>query len=373
LLLPAVLTAIVALQAPLVWALGRLTGRLWLFAVIAAILTATFVTGLSRPRAIWAAPSRARLYLGMWPFFLWWTEALIFALLLPITVALRAALGLPAPAVLLATIVVAAVGVWLTLGQRPRLREREVWVAALPAVFDGYRIAQISDLHCGPFVSGQRVTGWVNAVNALRPDLIAVTGDLIASGSAFISIVADALGKLSARDGVFACMGNHDYFGDGEAMVRALERAGLTVLRNRGVEVGRNGAKLFVAGIDDTWTSRNDMSRALAGRPERTPTVLLAHDPSVFPDAVERSIDLTLSGHTHGGQIALPVFGRRVNLAKVMTRFTTDLYRSGSSTLYVNRGLGTTGPPVRLAVPPEIALITLRRAPSAEAAADVAA
>jgi predicted MPP superfamily phosphohydrolase len=102
------------------------------------------------------------------------------------------------------------------------------------------------------------------------------------------------------------------------------------VLRNRGVDVRRGGASLHLAGVDDTWTGRHDLDRALAARPPGSPVVLLAHDPSLFPEAAARGVDLTLSGHTHGGQLGLPMFARRVNLARLMTSFTTDLYRSVS-------------------------------------------
>jgi predicted MPP superfamily phosphohydrolase len=266
-------------------------------------------------------------------------------------------------------LIVAAAGAALSLHQRPRIREREIEVDGLPEAFDGYRIAQISDLHCGPFASGRRVERWVATTNRLEADLIAVTGDLIASGSEYVDTVARALGGLRARDGAFAAMGNHDYFGDGEAMVSALEGAGLTVLRNRGVELRRGAAAIWLAGVDDTWTRRHDLGRALAGRPPGMPAVLLALDPVLFPDAAERGVDLVLSGHTHGGQVAVPLLARKLNLARLITRFTSGVYRSGSTTLYVNRGLGTTGPPVRLAVAPEIAVLTLRRSAAASARA----
>ena len=141
------------------------------------------------------------------------------------------------------------------------------------------------------------------------------------------------------------------------------------MLRNRGVELRRDGAAIWLAGVDDTWTRRHDLPRALAERPAGMPAVLLAHDPVLFPDAAARGVDLVLSGHTHGGQVAVPLFARKLNLARLMTRFTSGVYRSGTTTLYVNRGLGTTGPPVRLAVAPEIAVITLRRAATARARA----
>ena len=264
----------------------------------------------------------------------------------------------------------ALIGTLMAFVGGPRLREHEIEIAGLPPAFDGYRVAQISDLHCGPFADGARVDRWVAAVNRLEVDLVAVTGDLIASGSAFVPVVATSLGKLRGRDGVFACMGNHDYFTDGEEMAFALERAGLTLLRNRGVSIRRDDAVLYVAGVDDTWTKRNDLDRALADRPAAASTLLLAHDPVLFPDAAKRGVDLTLSGHTHGGQIGVPFFARRFNLARVITRFTTGLYRMGAAALYVNRGLGTTGMPIRLSVPAEIAVLTLRRAPEAEGERD---
>jgi len=359
----------VGLQIPLVAALGHLVGYLPLFMALPALLTAAFIGGMVRGRTAWATPGPFRLYLVLWPFFIWWTLAMLFSFAAPLALAFAWLSHAGTDTALVVALIAAAVGTALSLHQRPRVREREIEIEGLPEAFDGYRIAQISDLHCGPFASGQRVERWVAATNRLEPDLVAVTGDLIASGSDYISVVARALGGLRARDGAFAAMGNHDYFGDGEAMVSALEGAGLTVLRNRGVELRRGAGAIWLAGVDDTWTKRHDVGRALAARPAGMPAVLLAHDPVLFPAAAERGVDLVLSGHTHGGQVAVPLLARRLNLARLMTRFTTDVYRSGSTTLYVNRGLGTTGPPVRLAVAPEIAVLTLRRSAAAPARA----
>jgi predicted MPP superfamily phosphohydrolase len=119
---------------------------------------------------------------------------------------------------------------------------------------------------------------------------------------------------------------------------------------------------IYLAAIDDTWTRRADMDRALAERPEGAPCVLLAHDPEVFPEAAKRGVDLQLSGHTHGGQLAVPFVARRLSLATLAHRFNVDVYTEGRSTLYVHPGLGTTGPPIRLGAAPAIALITLRPA-----------
>jgi hypothetical protein len=290
----------------------------------------------------------------------WWSACLVFDLLmLPAWLAVRA--GVPMGAAWgVAGGLALVVGVDSVLG-RPRLRKRVVRVEGLPPELEGYRIGQLSDVHCGPHAPEHRVSAWVARLNALDLDLVTVTGDLITHGSSHVEAVARALGGLRAKDGAFACMGNHDYFTDGEHLVRELEGQGLNVLRNRGVVVERGAARLYVAGVDDTWTSRHDLARALRQRPEGVPTVLLAHDPDLFPEARARGVELTLSGHTHGGQLAVPGV-RRLSLARFVTRWTAGMYREGRSWLYVNRGAGTTGPPARLGAPAELAVITLRRA-----------
>ena len=363
-----VLVIALGVQLPLVLALGHLSGHPGVVRALAAAITAGFMATLFGGRSTWGSPGPLRLYLVLWPFFVWWTLGLTFAALAPLAVVAalaghaswNAAWAIGAVAALLTTLV--------AFLNRPRVRAHAISIAGLPAAFDGYRVAQISDLHCGPFASGARVDRWVDEVNRLDADLVAVTGDLIANGATFVPVVATSLGRLRGRDGVFACMGNHDYFTDGEEMAAALERAGLTLLRNRGVDVRRAGAVLHVAGVDDTWTQRHDLDAALAARPAGAPVLLLAHDPVLFPDAAERGVALTLSGHTHGGQLGVPFLAKRFNLARSITRFTTGLYQIGAATLYVTRGLGTTGLPIRLFVPAEITLITLRRAPAAATA-----
>jgi predicted MPP superfamily phosphohydrolase len=349
-------------QAPLCAALMHLTGHPAAVLAFAGTISFGFIATMFGGQSVWGAPGRLRLYLVLWPFFVWWTLGLLFSALAPLAFVVASLLAAPMNAAWTAGLGAAVIGTVMAFVGGPRLREHEIEIAGLPPAFDGYRVAQISDLHCGPFADGARVDRWVAAVNRLEVDLVAVTGDLIASGSAFVSVVANALSRLTARDGVYAAMGNHDYFTDGEHVARALGDAGLSVLRNEGVELRRGGARIYVAGVDDTWTGRDDVAKALARRPEGVATVLLAHDPMLFSEAAAHGVDLTLSGHTHGGQLGVPFFARRWNLARVMTRFTTDVYREGRSMLYVNRGLGTTGVPIRMLVSPEIAVLTLRRA-----------
>jgi hypothetical protein len=344
---------VTVVQLPAVLVLSWLTSTP-VPAVAALLVSLPYLRQLQSPWHTTAPSLSTYLALG------WWCACLVFDLLmLPAVFAVRA--GVPMGVAWgLAGGISLTVGVDAVLG-RPRLRRRVVRVAGLPPELDGYRIGHISDVHCGPHVSEGRVSSWVSRLNRLGLDLVAVTGDLITHGSSHVEAVARALGGLRAKDGAYACMGNHDYFTDGEHLIRALERQGLKVLRNRGVVVERGGARLYVAGVDDTWTSRDDVDRALAQRPDGAPTVLLAHDPDLFPQAQAHDVELTLSGHTHGGQLGVPGV-RRLSLARFITRWTAGLYRQGRSWLYVNRGAGTTGPPVRLGAPPELAVITLRRA-----------
>lgn len=322
-------------------------------ALVALLVSWPYLKQLQSP---WTTtPRSASTYVALG----WWSACLVFdVLMLPAVLAVRA--GAPGGLAWgMAGAVALMMGGDAVLG-RVRLRRRTVRIAGLPAELDGYRIGQISDVHCGPHVPEEKVAGWVARLNGLDLDLVTVTGDLITHGSSHVEAVARALGGLRAKDGAYACMGNHDYFTDGEHVVRELERNGLTVLRNRGVVVNRGGASLYVAGVDDTWTARHNVERALAARPDGVATVLLAHDPDLFPQAQAHGVELTLSGHTHGGQLGVP-WVRRLSLARLMTQWTAGLYRMGRSWLYVNRGAGTTGPPVRLGAPPELAVITLRR------------
>jgi len=236
----------------------------------------------------------------------------------------------------------------------------EVPIVGLDEAFDGYRIAQLSDLHIGALTPKSWGFRWTRAANALDVDLAVVTGDMVTNGTEFHADIAEVVGSLRAKDGVVVSMGNHDYFGNGEPMISLIREKGALVLRNEGILLERGGKHLYLAAIDDTWTQRADLELALAARPEGARTVLLAHDPDAFRAASKRDVDLVLSGHTHGGQIALPFFARHVNLSKLSHAYSLGIYKRGRCTLYVHPGLGTTGPPIRIGAAPAIALITLR-------------
>src|SRR6185503_8234124 len=160
-----------------------------------------------------------------------------------------------------------------------RVRTIDVPITGLGPGFDGYRIAQLSDLHIGGLWPRRRAERWVRRVNRLDVDLIALTGDYVTSGTAFHHDIAAVLSSMKSRDGSIAVMGNHDYFGDGEPLITLLRAGGVSVLRNEHTTIARGDDRLTIAGVDDTWTRRADVERALHGRAEDQPVVALAHDP----------------------------------------------------------------------------------------------
>jgi uncharacterized protein len=200
---------------------------------------------------------------------------------------------------------------------------------------------------------------YVRAVNDLNPHLIALTGDFIGSSAHFIPACAAALEKLEARDGVFACLGNHDYWVGAQRVTEALQAAGVEVLRNEARRLSLKGATLNVAGVDDPWRGHTDFDRALSMSDPDAPTIMLCHQPDLFPAIVQRGIDLTLAGHYHGGQVKLRFLDLEISLAHLVSEFVEGLYIQGRSQLYVSRGIGITGPPVRLNARPEITLLHL--------------
>jgi uncharacterized protein len=261
----------------------------------------------------------------------------------------------------LAGLVLAAWGV-IVRPRRALVREVVVPVVGLGRELDGFRIAQLSDLHLGSLCPRGRVEGWVRRVNALDVDLVALTGDYVTSGVRFHDDIAAALGGLRAREGVLAVMGNHDYYGDGEPLMTLLQAGGVRLLRNEHRVIERDGARLCVAGVDDLYTRRGDVARALAGRDPETPLLALAHDPRSFPALARGGAALTLSGHTHWGQVALPFFAQRVNFARLLGPRTAGLHVLGEARLWVSPGLGATGLPLRLGAGPEITVVELRAA-----------
>jgi predicted MPP superfamily phosphohydrolase len=237
--------------------------------------------------------------------------------------------------------------------------ERTMLLPRLSPRLHGLRIVQLTDIHVGNFMKQDKLERYVRVVNDLQPDIVALTGDFIGSSPHFIPACAAALEKIEAREGVFACLGNHDYWVGAHSVADALERAGVRVLRNEAQTLTLKGAVLNIAGVDDPWRGKPDFDRALSMIDANVPTIMLCHQPDLFPASAQRAVDLMLSGHYHGGQVKLQFMGMKLSPAHLISGFVEGHYRQGPSQLYVSRGIGITGPPVRLNAPPEITLLHL--------------
>jgi len=248
----------------------------------------------------------------------------------------------------------------------PELRRVDIPLARWPARLDGFRIVQLSDIHIGPILGGGFARALVERVNALAPDLVVVTGDLVDGAVKHLRHEVAPFGDLHTRLGVYFVTGNHDHYSGVRSWCDAVTQLGIRVLRNERVEIRDRDCVFDLVGVDDHHSSHfgggEDLSAAFDGRDPERPAILLAHDPSTFKRASELPVDLQLSGHTHGGQMW--PFGYLVRLA---IPFVAGRYRRGDSELYVSSGTGFWGPPMRFFAPAELTEITLRSEGVAEA------
>ncbi len=245
-----------------------------------------------------------------------------------------------------------------------------VELGRLPDKLHGLRIVQLTDMHVGPTIGRDFVEHIVREVNALDADIVAITGDMVDGSVEELAPALEPLAELRAKDGVFFVTGNHEYYSGADEWLAYLPSLGIRPLRNERVEIRREDHAIDLAGVDD-WTAHQfggdhgaDLERALDGRDVERPVVLLAHQPKAFHGALDLGVDLQLSGHTHGGQI-FP-FGFLTRLAQP---FLSGLHRREGTQIYVSKGTGYWGPPMRLGAPAEITLIELTQPPTALAKA----
>ncbi len=241
------------------------------------------------------------------------------------------------------------------------LEQVEIVLAGLPARLDGLRIAHLSDFHAGPDLPTARLERAIRMVEELEPDLVVMTGDWVTYDPADAGPVAQALARLTPSLGIFATLGNHDHWTHAGRVAGKVEAAGITLLLNRHVPISVRGETLWLAGVDDIWEEQHDLDRALAGIPQDVPILLLAHEPD-YADTVaaDGRVALQLSGHSHGGQVYVPVLGSPV-VPYLGSKYVRGLYRVDNKMwLYTNRGIGTIRPALRFACRPEVTLITLR-------------
>jgi uncharacterized protein len=323
---------------------------------------------VARPPAADTLAWAGLLFMGLF------SSLLVFTLLRDVFLLLAQAVAFAAPSLLsldvLRTTSAAAVPLlglavtvlgYVNARRTARVRTVEIPVAGLPAPLHGFRIVQISDIHVGPTIGERYVEAIVEAVNRLKPDVVAITGDLVDGTVAELASQVAPLARLAAREGTFFVTGNHEYYSGVDAWLAHLQRLGIQVLQNRHVVIERGGARLVLAGVSDYGAGhfdashRSDPHAALAGAPaEAAVKVLLAHQPRSAVAAAQAGFDLQLSGHTHGGQFLPWNF-----FVKLQQPFTAGLHVMDQLRIYVSRGTGYWGPPKRLGAPSEITEVRL--------------
>jgi len=250
---------------------------------------------------------------------------------------------------------------------RPRLVRQEFFLQRWPERLSGFTVALLSDFHYDPCFSVHPLHAAITMVNSLHPDLIALTGDFVTSPTfgdgrkaAFAAEpCARLLRQMPAPYGLWAIMGNHDDATDRVHVTRALQAENIKVLANQSEAIEHDGARFWLAGVNDVLSDTADLSETLRRVPAGEAVILLAHEPDFADEASQFPIDLQLSGHSHGGQIRIP-FLPPLYLPAMAKKYVRGTYRVGSLTLHTTAGLGTVAIPMRLNCPPEITLITLR-------------
>jgi len=242
------------------------------------------------------------------------------------------------------------------------LTETEIFIRELPASFENFRIAQVSDVHHSSLVSLGEVRRVVELAQNAGGDMVVLTGDYTTARRGYIEPCAEVLGTLTAPAGVWAVLGNHDHYNDAELTRRALVRHRINVLDNANTLITRGGDSLQLAGIDDWSWGATDLTGALRGLDVRRPALLLSHEPQVFDQPEVEGVSLILSGHTHGGQVSLPFIGAPARFLEEF-KYLRGRYERAGAQLYVSRGTGVVGLPIRFGARPEIAVLRLRRAP----------
>lgn len=248
----------------------------------------------------------------------------------------------------------------LTEPFRLSVEHHQIYLRRLPHELDGFRVVQLSDIHHSPFTSRAQIERAVETANRLQPDIVALTGDYISKERSYAAPCAELLGRLRARHGVFAVLGNHDHWTDAALITDLFRAEGITMLVNQGMRFEKNGAAFWLAGVDDTMVGLEDLSLAMAGSSDDEMKLLLAHNPIILRRAARAGVDLVLSGHTHGGQVRLR--SERNAFNRPRRRLLKGLARRGETQIYVTRGLGTVVLPVRFGCPPEVSLLELRSA-----------
>jgi hypothetical protein len=249
-----------------------------------------------------------------------------------------------------------------------RVNRVDLEIDNLPEEHEGLRIVQFSDIHAGSFFTQKPFSRAVKIANNLQPDIFIATGDFVNFSHKEIDLIFDDLSRIEARHGKFGCLGNHDHYmsdDDHRLLIKKINDTGTNLLINSNLVSNINDRDFQLAGVDNSSYRHDyaDFDAALGGMDAASPVYLMCHDPSSWDKQVvgKHKADVTFSGHTHGGQVRLGAFGVGISGAQIVYRQWAGLYENSGMQLYVNRGLGTVGPPLRVGIPPEITLFVLKR------------
>lgn len=259
-------------------------------------------------------------------------------------------------------LLVACVTFWAFLVEPNRLvvRHEGIAIDKWPKELDGLKIAVLSDIHVGAnFIDEHKLRLIVERTNHLQPEMIVILGDYMTGARVEPEVFSAVLKELRAPLGVYSVLGNHDWWWDGTRVRRGLEANGIKVLENEVVEVKGRGSAVWLAGLADLWTRPQYIDETIAKVPPGQPLIALTHNPDIFPNVPER-VHLLLAGHTHGGQVRLPIVGTLIEPSRFGERFVRGHVNENNHHLFVTTGIGTSIIPVRFGVPPEVVLLTLR-------------
>lgn len=244
------------------------------------------------------------------------------------------------------------------------ITHRTITIPGLPEEFKGFTIGMMSDIHSSIFMNKEDMSAYVKEMNGLNTDMIVVTGDFVNSKTEEVYPFTEAFSELKAAHGVYGCLGNHDFFTkDVELVAKKVDECGVKLLRNDAVKIQKGSSFFNLLGVDDIGRNMQPddyFQKALAFAKNDQPKILLCHKPYYFQQAKDLGIALTLSGHTHGGQIVFGTVERTpISLAALASKYVSGHYMLGDSNLYVNNGIGYTGIPVRVNCPAELTVLTL--------------
>lgn len=245
-----------------------------------------------------------------------------------------------------------------------KIKQQRVAIPDLPSEWRGLRIAQLTDLHHGPYTGLDYISNAIRLANEQKPDLILLTGDYSHRHAKYVLPCIRELGELRAPLGVYTIPGNHEYYKGINTYYEALKLTDIRDLTNQSVTLRRNGSELALAGIDDYMCGQPNLVQAMASVKPGIPALLLCHNADAILEQTDPRVQLILSGHTHGGQINIPFYGPPVLPGGYRAPYIAGLYQTATSQIYVSRGIGSIVPPLRFNAPPELTILELDVAPA---------